>query len=687
MKRCFIVSVGTSLIANYLKDRKANFTLESLEKLPINDLNTFPLYNQALNNIRKWLNNNSSDDALKKASAELSSLYKGGISPPGKCDICVLIATNTATGILSRTLLKEVLEKKGVKVFVEFPQGLGSAADPDFAQKGLPEFISCVSKNIQKYEKDYEVVLIPTGGYKSLIPYMTLAGIVHEKEIKYIYEDSDVLLTLPHIPLGIDLSIWKANYQKLQVITTIPKSKSSPYYNSLPPSFQNLLEEQGNDQPYKLSPLGNFLMERYLNLRYKTPLRLQTERMSLLDYLKRDNGPDLREMFGQLTEIGSYLWIGDKLPDMIDHALYHHNNLFEIAELILLPILEKNKSFLSPEELFILLCTIYFHDCGHILSYLPGIKNGRPLLLTEIRDFHHILGYERLKDTNFQKLLWSRGLKWGESGCLWVKYLEAIATIGLYHRKNMPLTNDEPCFTCPINEKKYKPLQNLTLKFEDQNISPERAVFLAALFRVIDSLDNQVTRTGAPGEIEMKAAVMKSDAEAEKKRRELIAQLLPDCLKTKADDLVNRLTKGYSEREGTSDSSVNNSTDKIDIEKELNEICDPSDREKVFLYIDAAIRAFFKEEQPKHYLKHLALKNLIILPEKLNNHPYHIGVNLKFEEKSKLQEYANWLGVTLIDYEEYISKIAKEISDDYNKVKGILNSKNLFISITRNEIG
>lgn len=714
--RCFLVTVGNSLIGQYhaIFPKTSIYKAEDIEELSCTsheNCNQSLNYKLAYNAIFKALQSAQLAKFIK-FSAELSSLYN--ISPlPGSvpADKVVFIATQTPTGYLCANLLKEALTSASClvnklpnsNVKIKHPNALGRAKDPNFADKGLPQFIALLSELIREHEDKYDVVLIPTGGYKSLIPYSTLAGILHHKDVKYIYEDSDALMTLPQLPVGLDIESWKPAYVKLKALTTLPKSSTEVYFKNLDRSFQNLLDLPEKDgDPYKFNAIGTFLAGRYLDLRYQTPLQHQTRGTSLLKFLARDESrPDLQQFFLQLVNIGPYLWLGDKIPEVMDHALHHHTNLFEIAELILLPILEADKRFLSPEELFVLLCTIYFHDSGHVLAHFSN-QPDRPLLPTQIRDFHHILGYERLRSEEWRKKLTQLRLRWtnDDHQQLWEKYLELIATIGLFHRKKMPLKNNQDPYSCPVNGKNYKPLikrEDWPLWFEGGIFSNDKAIFAAALFRIIDSLDNQVARAGTDEEIQVKAAVLKADAEAEERRAKEIEQMLDrylenksaSALKDKITKLIKTITVVYREAEGT-DYNEEKAIDReeVNIEAKIKEIVanDKLKQDKDFaqklmwLHIDAACRVSFKKEQPRHYLKHLAFENPTISYEKSNNDKqYHVvTIGLRTIDQLLLQKYCEDMELEPTDMPD-ISKIKQKIKEEYDLVRDILLQRKLKI--------
>ena len=728
--RCFLVTVGASLIDKYRefeeKSEPIAKDIENLQSRPEEweekkwvDL---PRYKKAQEDITKAIKAIKDFKKFKKYSAELNSLYHIR-QEPGQItgDKIIFFITRTPVGWLCFNILKEALVEIGIspnKVkfseenisFVD-PEGLGKADDGAFVTDGLPNLISMLSKQIQEQEEKHDVILVPTGGYKSIIPYATLAGILHKKEIKYIYEESDKLMTLPPIPVGLDLEQWKPAYVKLEVLINQPSKNTKAYFDSLDDAFKKLLREpRDTNQSYELYPIGEFLKGRYIEQRYRVPLQHQVIGTTLLKYLKRNpNKPDLQEFFSQLVEMGPHLWLGDKVPEMADHALHHHTNLFEIAEIMLLPILEKQSDFLLPEELFVLLCTIYFHDWGHIISEL----NERPLLPTQIRDFHHILGYERLKKREWQEKLIELGLHWvgnepQKANELWEKYLKLIAVIGLFHRKKMPLKEKDTPYPCPVNEKKYVAVEKQAnnqsdedygkgwfLQFEGERFPNERASLIASVFRIIDSLDNQIARMGTPEEIQMKAAVVRSDAENEKRRYKEIKRMLTQYLKNKScedlkqdiDNLIESIIGSYQARENTGTTGkARLKSEELNLEGEINKLANnrfsPSESEfakSLFrLYIDAYCWAFFKKEQPKHYLKHLTLKNPFI-SYSYSKKKHIVTIKFRKEDEAKLKEHCQVFGLDPQSDLPNVDKIVGGIKGEYASVKSILKDNDLEI--------
>lgn len=704
--RCFLVTVGTSLIGKYL-ETSDKFTIRDIEHTggqSHEECMKGCTYRTEYNNVKDALGHYSFD-VLREASAELKTLYAGGESP-GTIpeDIIILIATNTPPGYFCATLLKEILTTHRAlspkcsfeNVCIRHPQNLGAATDVGFADKGLPEFLGDLSTYIQEYQEgNYEVILMPTGGYKSLIPYATLAGILHEVPVKYIYEDSDKLLTLPPVPVGLDMEQWQTGSLVLKQIRGRPYAETGAWRERLPRGFASLISEVGNRGG--ISAIGKWLLDRFDERRYGTPLQAQTGHQ-VLRYFLKNNRSDLDERFGQLVSIGPYLWLGDKIPEMVDHGPYHHTNLFEMADRMLVPLCHADSKVLTAEELFIFLCVIYLHDCGHVWASFPG---GNLLLPTQIRDDHHVLGYERLHDTAWRSTMWDRGLKWGSCpDDMWEKYLHVIAAVALFHRRKMRLRGLEP-YRCLTNGRPYYPLENKgcwPLRFEEHLFPNDRALFLAALFRILDGLDNQLGRAGGPGEMEIKAAVLKDDAASQERQagevKKTVEAYFHRCgtLLGAIDELVTTITGAYAGAEGVGHSlDLSSGHQVLDIDRDIQTIALQAetkgfDRQVaeglIRLYVDAKTRAFFKKEQIRHYFDHLIFDTPDIesIPDVRPN-PHRIRITLNPVSENRFKELVQKFRMLSEDfvapasYQEKINEIAGKIKSEYSPdVQSILDS-------------
>ncbi|MDK9719452.1 MAG: putative CRISPR-associated protein [Trichlorobacter sp.] len=207
----------------------------------------------ALQNIKK-----KTDAEFPRVSAELNSLIKMGLKPT---DRVVLIATETIEGKMCAELLRKVLLEKELchDVIVEVIDGLQAQDGKRFQQVGLKKLISFITK----YEHE-NVVFNPTGGFKSVVPYITLAGMLFNKPVKYIHEFSDDVITLANIPIRYDEEVFFEVEDKLQKIdsnTCIGKQEWQRGIAFNDSRFATLVEEI--DGKLTMSGIGQLLWEKF----------------------------------------------------------------------------------------------------------------------------------------------------------------------------------------------------------------------------------------------------------------------------------------------------------------------------------------------------------------------------------------------------------------------------------------
>ncbi|RLD96260.1 MAG: hypothetical protein DRI93_01400 [Aquificota bacterium] len=159
--------------------------------------------------------------------------------------------------------------------------------------------------------------------------------------------------------------------------------------------------------------------------------------------------------------------------------------LLELGAELLEPLFEEQQDFLSPGELYLLICSIWLHDVGHAgLEYRLNSCETIPVALfpSLVRKWHDLLSYQRIKQRD--------DLKDDEK--------EAIALICKYHRRKRPLGESESPWNDEIfKEVKVEPLGKIlgnTLRVNGQEIAPDRMLLIAALLRVLDGCDVQSDR-------------------------------------------------------------------------------------------------------------------------------------------------------------------------------------------------
>jgi hypothetical protein len=55
----------------------------------------------------------------------------------------------------------------------------------------------------------YEIIINPTGGYKGIVPFLTVLGMIYGKYSVYLFEFSQELIKLPPLPLTFNLDLYE----------------------------------------------------------------------------------------------------------------------------------------------------------------------------------------------------------------------------------------------------------------------------------------------------------------------------------------------------------------------------------------------------------------------------------------------------------------------------------------------
>lgn len=148
-------------------------------------------------------------ESLQKASAEINSLTRIiGETEPHASDVLHLVATETSDGVLAARVLADFLmDYFDRETEIHIVEGLQVHEGQRFRRLGLRNLIATIYRILGTAPADtgFRRVINPTGGFKGVVPYLTIIGMLEPQvEISYIYEKSPELLTLSGLPLGVD---------------------------------------------------------------------------------------------------------------------------------------------------------------------------------------------------------------------------------------------------------------------------------------------------------------------------------------------------------------------------------------------------------------------------------------------------------------------------------------------------
>ena len=201
MNKYFLCTLGTS-VANGLKE-----LLWAKQKAPGSWDDADPAFEKPLAAlVDGYLCDKGS---FHEKSAEASVLRKAGAAPG---DRVALLSTDTGLGRICGEATKRLLVsgfgfgEPDVEL-VRIP-GLQVSDAQRLRCEGLPGFVKAVVARIKDNRSDYETFLCPVGGYKGVVPFLTVLGMAFRLPVLYTFEFIDSLVRLPPLPFSLDRDLY-----------------------------------------------------------------------------------------------------------------------------------------------------------------------------------------------------------------------------------------------------------------------------------------------------------------------------------------------------------------------------------------------------------------------------------------------------------------------------------------------
>ncbi len=252
--KTFVCTCGTSVLT------KRNINIDDIRSVP---LSSWGKLQDEIDSIRNSAMETLSTLDIRRnvndTSAEIKSLIKMGFE---KDDKIILLSTDTIDGKLSAEIVKWYLSQNKCderSITIEVVPGLQARDGQLFLKFGLKNLLNLLTK----FEHD-NVIFNPTGGFKSVVPYISLMGMVFNKPVQYIHEDSNDVISLVNIPLLINEEIIFPIEDKLRQIdkySSISKKewmKGLDYHDR---RYDALIEETGEE--ITLSGIGLIFWEKF----------------------------------------------------------------------------------------------------------------------------------------------------------------------------------------------------------------------------------------------------------------------------------------------------------------------------------------------------------------------------------------------------------------------------------------
>lgn len=233
------------------------------------------------------------DADIDQTSAEIKSVYKivkEYQTKYGKEEFGILlISSDTLNGrICSETLERYFSEHLSINARILKINDL-QVEDSARFEKGIKNLVDGIY-NIINQTHQSNIVLNPTGGFKSLIPYITLIGMIKKIPVYYVFEQTQTLLTL--LPYPIELSIQiEPDQRKILVdllypngMIPLPELRNKLRNHEV---FSSILigEEIDHQQYISLNGIGKVIMENYLAI-HPEPLTKSSIEPDKKDWLR-----------------------------------------------------------------------------------------------------------------------------------------------------------------------------------------------------------------------------------------------------------------------------------------------------------------------------------------------------------------------------------------------------------------
>jgi putative CRISPR-associated protein (TIGR02619 family) len=160
---------------------------------------------------RQDTHNPSKKENLKNICAEINVLSRLGIE---KSDRIILLASDNAQGRICAEMVKQAsidafgLPEAAVEIRrIEGLQVLDSKKLRDTGLKNLVKItLDYLANDAIRY--GYDIILNPTGGFKGVVPFITILGMLYGRRCVYLFEYAEELINLPPLPFSFNLQLY-----------------------------------------------------------------------------------------------------------------------------------------------------------------------------------------------------------------------------------------------------------------------------------------------------------------------------------------------------------------------------------------------------------------------------------------------------------------------------------------------
>ena len=254
-----------------------------------------------------------SEQGRVRASAELNALHR---LAAGGDDEVVLFTTDTADGHSCAKAVASVLEKefRVARTRIERIEGL-QVRDSDLLKRvGLVSLTRRLIHYLDDPQRRYGggCVLNTNGGFKGLVPFFSILGMIFRAPVVYVFEFAECLISLPPLPVGFATDLFDRALPAIRWADTVQQFDPEEFYRRIPGLqdgerewFASFLEVVGLDGQNvgSLSPLAQVLSQRECG----PAAVLSVSRLALSD-MSALAVRDISEVHDHLRKLSSPLW-------------------------------------------------------------------------------------------------------------------------------------------------------------------------------------------------------------------------------------------------------------------------------------------------------------------------------------------------------------------------------------------
>ena len=365
---------------------------------------------------------------------------------------------------------------------------------------------STIWEKLEILERDASspLVIDVTSGQKYPGIMLSLYCMFHQKPFFYKQNECEELIRFPVAPINWNFGSIDDFHTAMQ---NLESGMDYSQYAMLPQAIKDMFIFFPGERHPITSPLPvENIYEKYREAR-KMPFGYGQE---FLEFIQ-DTGK--KEWIREKTfNCWSLQWIGDQIPETVEHSQRHSKRLMEFTTHLIHAI--GKERFMSgvprgmeDEFFFLLAVTMNIHDLGHTNNQWEFNREGESGAVLNldglpgmVRDLHHMLTVQMIDKNKVFPLLEEMDSVLGEkkSGNM----LKAIKLVCEYHRGFMPVdgtTQPKPknfteLFDLQLLPLEYRVLEEFPNQDEWQNLTLTAARWL----RFIDATDVQADRTVAP---------------------------------------------------------------------------------------------------------------------------------------------------------------------------------------------